>query len=72
MFTGLVREVGTVRSMDRGRLVIEATIAAELGDSVAVDGVCLTVVANESGTLANLTARPVGEDVLLEAYVHLP
>ena len=52
MFTGLVREVGTVRSMDRGRLVIEATIAAELGDSVAVDGVCLTVVANESGTLA--------------------
>ena len=51
MFTGLVREVGTVRSMDGGRLVIETTITAELGDSIAVDGVCLTVVAND-GRLA--------------------
>ena len=52
MFTGLVREVGTVRSLEGGRLVIETTISAELGDSVAVDGVCLTVVANDTGTLA--------------------
>ena len=52
MFTGLVREVGTVRSLEGGRLVIESTIAAGLGDSVAVDGVCLTVVANEGGALA--------------------
>ena len=52
MFTGLVREVGTVRSMQGGRLVVETTIAAELGDSIAVDGVCLTVVANDTGTLA--------------------
>ncbi|HET7648054.1 MAG TPA: riboflavin synthase [Gaiellaceae bacterium] len=52
MFTGLVREVGTVRSMDGGRLVVESRLVAEPGDSVAVDGVCLTVVANEQGTLA--------------------
>jgi riboflavin synthase len=52
MFTGLVREVGTVRSMDAGRLVVATSIAAELGDSIAVDGVCLTVVANDGGTLA--------------------
>jgi riboflavin synthase len=52
VFTGLVREVGTVRSMHGGRLVIETSIEAELGDSVAVDGVCLTVVANADGTLA--------------------
>jgi riboflavin synthase len=52
VFTGLVREVGTVRSMQRGRLVIETTIGAELGDSIAVDGVCLTVVATDAGTLA--------------------
>jgi riboflavin synthase len=52
MFTGLVREVGTVRSMDGGRLVVESTIAAEVGDSVAVDGVCLTVVAADGSTLA--------------------
>jgi riboflavin synthase len=52
MFTGLVREIGTVRSMDAGRLVIETSITAAVGDSVAVDGVCLTVVANDDGTLA--------------------
>jgi riboflavin synthase len=52
LFTGLVREVGTVRSMQDGRLVVETTITAELGDSIAVDGVCLTVVAGDGSTLA--------------------
>jgi riboflavin synthase len=52
MFTGLVREVGIVRSMEGGRLVVGTTVPSELGDSVAVDGVCLTVVAAADGTLA--------------------
>ncbi len=55
MFTGLVREVGTVVSMDGGRLTIEApetTQGAQLGDSVAIDGVCLTVVAHAGDTFA--------------------
>ena len=52
MFTGLVREVGAVRSLEHGRLVIETSIPADLGDSIAVDGVCLTVVASGGGTLA--------------------
>jgi riboflavin synthase len=52
VFTGLVREVGTVRSMHGGRLEIETTISADLGDSIAVDGVCLTVVASDGGMLA--------------------
>jgi riboflavin synthase len=38
--------------MQSGRLVIQTTIEAELGDSIAVDGVCLTVVALDTGTLA--------------------
>jgi riboflavin synthase len=52
MFTGLVREVGDVVSMEGGRLVVRSTLAAELGDSIAVNGVCLTVVAHDDGTLA--------------------
>lgn len=52
MFTGLVREVGTVRSLADGRLVVEAELTGEVGDSIAVGGVCLTVVANDGGTLA--------------------
>ncbi len=51
MFTGLVEEVGTVRERTPGRagarLVIGCLVIGEglaIGDSVAVDGACLTVV----------------------------
>jgi riboflavin synthase len=55
MFTGIVRELATVASFDGSRLVVaapETAAAAGTGDSVAVAGVCLTVVANENGRLA--------------------
>jgi len=55
VFTGLVREIGTVISMESGRLVVsapETSQGVELGDSVAVDGVCLTVVACADSTLS--------------------
>ncbi len=44
MFTGLVQERGRVESYADGRLVVVTGIEAEIGASVAVDGVCLTVV----------------------------
>ena len=56
MFTGLIREVGRVVAVAGGedgvRLEVEAAQDAAVGDSVAIDGVCLTVVAVESGRLA--------------------
>jgi riboflavin synthase len=59
VFTGLIREVGTVVSREGGpdgvRLMIDApttAAAAQLGDSIAIDGVCLTVVATAGHTLA--------------------
>jgi riboflavin synthase len=48
MFTGLVQDLGTVREVERepagARLEVETDLAAELseGDSIAVNGVCLT------------------------------
>lgn len=52
MFTGLVEEIGTVRALTRDggacRLTIDAKVALEnvaLGDSIAVNGACLTVTA---------------------------
>jgi riboflavin synthase len=48
MFTGIVEELGTVASRDGSRLRINATAVLEdaaLGDSIAVNGCCLTVVA---------------------------
>ena len=51
MFTGIIEELGEVlaweRSGDSGRLTVKAPIAvsdAKHGDSISVDGVCLTVV----------------------------
>lgn len=55
MFTGLIREVGTVESFDDGRLTIAAPATARdaiVGDSVAIAGVCLTVVAVEGDSLS--------------------
>src|SRR5215467_9897179 len=47
MFTGIVEEMGRLRSRDGGRLVIEATVVTDelgIGDSVSHNGCCLTVV----------------------------
>jgi len=52
VFTGIVRERGSVASFDDGRLVIQTSVAAGIGDSVSVDGVCLTVVDGDEGHLA--------------------
>jgi riboflavin synthase len=52
MFTGIVRERGRVASFDGSRLIVETRTEAELGDSVAIAGVCLTVVGREQGGIA--------------------
>lgn len=47
MFTGIVEELGTVSSRDGSRLRIDASVVLEgsgIGDSIAVNGCCLTVV----------------------------
>jgi riboflavin synthase len=58
MFTGIIEEVGTIVYVHKKggcvRLGVEATLVRQdtkAGDSVSVDGVCLTVVAAGSGRL---------------------
>lgn len=49
MFTGIVEELGTVEGFDGSRLRIGARLVLDdvgLGDSIAVNGCCLTVVAS--------------------------
>ncbi|OES45746.1 riboflavin synthase [Domibacillus iocasae] len=52
MFTGIIEEIGTVERIVRGGKSLQLTIAAKtmltdvkLGDSISVNGVCLTVTA---------------------------
>ena len=58
MFTGLVQELGKVEAVDRddagARLRIETALAGGLreGDSVCVNGACLTAVALDGGSFA--------------------
>jgi riboflavin synthase len=83
MFTGIIESLGTVRQIggtDDGRsLFVEADLAPELnpGDSIAVNGVCLTVteqvdstfgldVVSETLRRTNLGALLAGDRVNLE------
>lgn len=57
MFTGLIEEIGTVIKMEMthasGILAVAAGFPAEqiaIGDSIAVNGICLTVTRKASGT----------------------
>ncbi|MGE7781484.1 riboflavin synthase [Peribacillus sp. NPDC097264] len=50
MFTGIIEDIGTVHSMKKGRSSMELAISSKkvledvhLGDSISVNGVCLTV-----------------------------
>jgi riboflavin synthase len=53
VFTGIVRELGRVVSFDGARLLVEAQqTSADVGDSIAVDGVCLTVVEHDGDRFA--------------------
>ena len=56
MFTGLVLGVGRIASVDRSesgaRIAVETPLVAELqtGDSIAVNGVCLSATSLENGS----------------------
>lgn len=85
MFTGIVEEVGTVEAFDRGTLRIAATTVlggVVLGDSIAVSGCCLTVVAfgdgwwqadvsDETRSRTSLSTLAIGDRVNLERAMQL-
>ena len=89
MFTGIVEELGEVTSWeelpDAARLTVHGPLVtsdAKHGDSIAVNGVCLTVVTNEGGSFtadvmretlerSSLGALSVGSRVNLERAVRL-
>lgn len=85
MFTGIVEELGSVRARDGGKFEFAAKTvvdAVALGDSIAVNGVCLTVTAygddwfaaeavDETLSRSSLGGLAVGDPVNLERPVRL-
>jgi riboflavin synthase len=77
MFTGIIQAVGSIRAIeerdgdrrmtiDTGSLALER---AELGDSIAVNGVCLTAVAFDSGAFVADVSRETLAVTTLEQLV---
>ncbi|MRT91561.1 riboflavin synthase [Ancylomarina sp. 16SWW S1-10-2] len=59
MFTGLIEEIGHIKAMKKGSNSIRLTVAAnkimddvKLGDSIATNGICLTVVDLDSNSFS--------------------
>jgi riboflavin synthase len=85
VFTGIVEELGAVRARDGGRFTFTAAVVTEdakVGDSIAVNGCCLTVVdvgddwwqadvVDESLARTNLAELGPGDRVNLERPVRL-
>ena len=77
MFTGLIAELGTITAIDKGESSAVFTIAAPLlisqialGDSVAVNGVCLTATAITGDTFtADVMVQTLAVTSLLQLAV---
>lgn len=50
MFTGLIREFATIINYQNNMLSLKADYTPKIGDSIAVNGVCLTVISLGSGS----------------------
>jgi len=74
MFTGLIREIAEVKSYKNNILSIKSKHKAKLGDSIAVNGVCLTVIkVNPDGfdlELADET-RSIIDESKISGKVHI-
>ncbi len=74
MFTGLIREIATVTRYQNNILSIRSKHPAKLGDSIAVNGVCLTVIkVNSDGfdlELADET-RAIIDESKIRGEVHI-
>ena len=85
MFTGIVEELGSVRARDGGKFEFNAKTVVDgvaLGDSIACNGVCLTVTAygddwfavdvvDESLSRSSFDTLAVGDPVNLERPVRV-
>ena len=76
MFTGIIEELGTItrveRSADAARLTVRGPTAVQgvkHGDSIAVSGVCLTVVDfDDESFTADVMAQTLAMSTLAEAF----
>ena len=52
MFTGLIREMATVMNFTNNILTLKAKYKPKIGDSIAINGACLTVISLDNNTFS--------------------
>ncbi len=68
MFTGLIREMAEVLSFKSNVLTLKAKYEPKIGDSISINGACLTVVRVASGTFS-VELSPESQKILaMENY----
>ncbi|MDL0080804.1 riboflavin synthase [Helicobacter zhangjianzhongii] len=68
MFSGLVREIAKVRALENNILRLESTYTPQIGDSIAVNGMCLTVIALHSDGFSLEISKHSAQSVAMENY----
>ncbi len=74
MFTGLIREIGRVKRYQNNILTVESKYKANIGDSIAINGVCLTVIrVNSDGFDLELSdeTRSIIDSSKISGEVHI-
>ncbi|EEO25775.1 riboflavin synthase [Helicobacter winghamensis] len=71
MFTGLVREFGRVESLQGSSLRILAKHKPNIGDSIAVNGACLTAIEVFNGGFVLELSEETQKHIALESYQDL-
>lgn len=70
MFTGLIEDRGRVTGFSGGRLTVETRLedSCTAGDSVAVDGSCLTVTRSDHGEIAFHCSPETASTTIVSGY----
>lgn len=83
MFTGIIEDIGTIKNITDSKISIETRLTdISIGDSVAVNGVCLTAISfdkniftadysPQTDKISNLSSSKQGEKVNLERALQL-
>lgn len=74
MFTGLIKEIATVTSFHANTLTLNATYRPNIGDSIAINGACLTVTHLHTTGFSVELSNESSELLALErfnAHVHI-
>ncbi|PAF52187.1 riboflavin synthase [Helicobacter sp. 13S00477-4] len=71
MFSGLIREIAKVKKIQNNILCLQSTYKPEIGDSIAVNGACLTVIKITKNGFEVELSKHTQQYIAIENYQNL-